>query len=386
MLNSNTTLTSVILSFFLMSSVIADESSSLDAFLDSDLDGIQDSEDAYPHNKDLSQAKVHDDCSVQNLICSIYKETFNSVELTIYNNSSSVVTMDLEYESTNIRSTKEIVGTFTIQPKKSMIALQVSAINEDDYWELNWTYWYQQGDYTASHMDDFIYMLPYLNGESYLVSQSYHGDFSHKTGANQYAIDFAMNEGTPILAARGGKVVKVVEKFIRSGTNSYFLDKANIVIIEQEDGTHAEYAHIQRNGAYVEEGDHVEAGQKIALSGNTGFSTGPHLHFAITSPLDGKSKTSYPIIVQSNGTLITEPIKGSFYTSENELYIKPTIENNDNVTTPSLSSGTSSGSSSGGGVIYWPYLFALLLIVHRKRPLNNQLKLNSMFKIIPLNN
>ncbi len=378
MFNSSASLISVVLSFILMSSTLAEEASNIEAFLDSDLDGIQDSEDAYPYNENLSQPNIFNNCSAQNPICSINTETFNSVELTLYNNSSYVVTMDLEYESTNIQSIKALVGTFTIPPQESLTALKMSVINEDDYWELNWTYSYQRGDFNANHTGDFIYMLPYLKGESYLVSQSYNDDFSHKTGANQYAVDFVMDEGTLILAARAGKVVQVIEKYIRSGTNSYFLDKANVVVIEQDDGTHAEYAHIERYGAIVEVGDRVEAGQKIALSGNTGYSTGPHLHFTITSPLDGKSKTSHPFIVQSNDALITEPVKGTFYTSTNELYAQETAEesligNIDNIT-PDLSSGSSSGSSSGGGAFYWPYLFSLLLIMNRKYSLYSQYK------------
>lgn len=379
MLNSSTTLFSFILSFFLLSPTFAEATSNTDSFIDSDLDGVQDSEDAYPFNEDLSQPKVRNDCLELHPICSTFQETFNSSELTLHNNSSYIVTVDFEYEVTNLQSTSELTDTFTIQPQESLAALKTSVINEDDYWELTWSYSYQLGDYTSNHAGDFIYELPYLKGDSYLVSQSYHGDFSHKTGANQYAVDFAMKEGTPILAARAGEVVQVIENYIGNGTNSYYFDKANVVVIQQDDGTHAEYVHIQRNGAFVEIGDKVEVGEKIALSGNTGYSTGPHLHFAITSPINGKSKTSHPFIMKSTEGLITEPAEDTFYTSSNELYIKQAIENNAN-TPPRLSNGSNSGSSSGGGVFYWPYLVTLILIMMRKLPINNNLKTKHHFK------
>jgi len=56
---------------------------------------------------------------------------------------------------------------------------------------------------------------------------------------------------------------------------------ANIVRILHDDGTHAVYAHLNWNSIRVRPGDHVERGEYIADSGNTGFSSGPHLHFEI---------------------------------------------------------------------------------------------------------
>ena len=56
---------------------------------------------------------------------------------------------------------------------------------------------------------------------------------------------------------------------------------ANLVRILHDDGTWAEYAHLNRSTIRVRPGDVVERGEYIADSGNTGFSSGPHLHFVV---------------------------------------------------------------------------------------------------------
>ena len=53
-----------------------------------------------------------------------------------------------------------------------------------------------------------------------------------------------------------------------------------------EDGTEAQYIHLTYNGALKNEGDNVNQGEIIALSGNTGKSSGPHLHFHVMQPLN----------------------------------------------------------------------------------------------------
>mgnify|MGYP000197477343 CR=1 FL=1 len=55
----------------------------------------------------------------------------------------------------------------------------------------------------------------------------------------------------------------------------------NYVFIQHQDGSVARYFHLTHNGALVEEGDKVNTGDVIALSGNTGQSGGPHLHFDV---------------------------------------------------------------------------------------------------------
>jgi len=88
--------------------------------------------------------------------------------------------------------------------------------------------------------------------------------------------------GTPVLAAREGVVMQVQVQFHGHGLDyAHDAGRANFIRILHADGSMALYAHLAENGALVHQGQHVETGQRIGLSGNTGYSTAPHLHFAV---------------------------------------------------------------------------------------------------------
>ena len=86
-----------------------------------------------------------------------------------------------------------------------------------------------------------------------------------------------MPEGTPIIAARAGIVVKVENQQIGRGTHP----AGNFVRILHDDGTMGVYLHLQKGSVSVAQGQRVETGGYLARSGNTGNSTGPHLHFVV---------------------------------------------------------------------------------------------------------
>ncbi len=93
--------------------------------------------------------------------------------------------------------------------------------------------------------------------------------FGSRWGRNHNGIDLAVDSGTPVVASASGIV-------IQSGwNNSYGIS----VYIEHENGTVTRYAHLSEAGVSV--GQVVEQNQIIGLSGSTGRSTGPHLHFEI---------------------------------------------------------------------------------------------------------
>lgn len=133
----------------------------------------------------------------------------------------------------------------------------------------------------AARQDNHAYRLPVPRNGTYLISQAFNGRFSHAGQASRYAVDFEMPVGTDITAARDGTVVLITDNYSFGGRNNYFLDKANHVMVLHEDGTYAAYAHILQGSATVDVGDSVVAGQRLARSGSSGFSTGPHLHFAL---------------------------------------------------------------------------------------------------------
>ncbi len=124
----------------------------------------------------------------------------------------------------------------------------------------------------------FIYTLPYEKGKRYRVIQNYFSSFTHKERA---ALDFKMKKGTQIAAARGGVVVRVKEDGDKGGLNKKYREHGNVVIIQHNDGSRAGYWHLQKDGALVNVGDTIQQGQIIALSGKTGYSALPHLHFMV---------------------------------------------------------------------------------------------------------
>ncbi|MDF1696399.1 MAG: M23 family metallopeptidase [Saprospiraceae bacterium] len=134
------------------------------------------------------------------------------------------------------------------------------------------------GDVKSEHDNDYLYQLPFEKGATYIVSQGYNGKFSHQ-GEN--AIDFALEVGEKVYAARGGIVYKTVKKNKKSCRNSSCQQYNNFITIYHEDGTFSEYSHLTYNGVSVKAGDKVKAGELIGYSGNTGWSSGPHLHFVV---------------------------------------------------------------------------------------------------------
>lgn len=135
--------------------------------------------------------------------------------------------------------------------------------------------------FEKTHDDNYVYIIPYKAGEKYPLEQGYGGKFSHYMKGKTHALDFVMDEGTAVCAARGGVVIDVKDNSNKGGKTMKYQDYANYIIIYHEDGTMANYLHLQKNGSKVKVGDKVEAGQVIGLSGNTGWSSGPHLHFQV---------------------------------------------------------------------------------------------------------
>ena len=138
------------------------------------------------------------------------------------------------------------------------------------------------GDPHAAVALDAIYAVPLYRDVKFEITQGYNGVFSHHDLQSQYAIDFGVAEGTPVLAARDGVVMEVENEFRGHGnTIEQYGDRANYVRILHADGSMALYAHLAPESAIVQPGDSVHAGSFLGKSGNTGFTTGPHLHFAV---------------------------------------------------------------------------------------------------------
>ena len=144
--------------------------------------------------------------------------------------------------------------------------------------KVSWT----SGKLNAVHNDDVTYLPPLRPAGNYRVVQGFGGGYSH-TGASRYALDFAAPVGTPVFAARDGIVIDTKDDGQLGGASKRFAKHANFVAILHDDGTTGEYYHLKYKGVVVTREQKVKAGALIGYSGDTGFSSLPHLHFAVYS-------------------------------------------------------------------------------------------------------
>jgi murein DD-endopeptidase MepM/ murein hydrolase activator NlpD len=177
-----------------------------------------------------------------------------------------------------------------------------------------WSFHYKVGMPSKLPTVDYIYTLPYSPSEHHLVTQSYFGEHSHFKGSEtEYAVDFAMPEGTVVKAARPGQVVEYRDDSNVGGDSPNFKDDANEVVIKHGDGTYGAYVHLKQGGVLVKLGQQVSVGTPIALSGNTGWSTRPHLHFGIFRVNSGTSITSLPFKMRTDSGVMERLFAGQVY-------------------------------------------------------------------------
>jgi hypothetical protein len=148
------------------------------------------------------------------------------------------------------------------------------------------------------------YYPPFPLGMQFPISQGFDNDETHGKPPNQYAVDIVMPLGTPILAARAGRVMDMADDFHGGAQQERYLARSNQIRILHDDGTMAVYAHLQANSIRVRLGAKIVRGQWIASSGNTGYSNGPHLHFVIQLNA-GMSLESLPFrfVTPTGGTM-----------------------------------------------------------------------------------
>lgn len=142
----------------------------------------------------------------------------------------------------------------------------------------------------STTLTDQKYVLPYPIGKAYTCTQGFNMSPSH-TGTFKYSVDFGMTIGTLVTAARSGRVVYVLES---NSDDDQTGGHENVVIVMHEDSTYARYVHLTRNGALVQINKMVVPGDTIGLSGNSGSSGSPHLHFDVTKTFGGRSDQTIP--------------------------------------------------------------------------------------------
>lgn len=204
------------------------------------------------------------------------------------------VTLTIDFpELNNFKPSQSTPFQAVVQPnaEKQFLTLlkRIKKTKEASY---GFGYSFVVGDaFNAKHDDDFAYLLPFPRGQKYLMGQGNNGRFSHR-GVN--AVDFNMPIGSKVAAARGGIVIDYREDSSKGCKSANCQHEANFLLIYHDDGSFSHYGHLDTDGVLVEIGEHVKAGQVIAKSGNTGWSSGPHLHFEVYIP-QGSQQITLPV-------------------------------------------------------------------------------------------
>jgi hypothetical protein len=196
----------------------------------------------------------------------------------------------------------------TVGPRSEQLLLELPL--PEDKSPIPFDFGYVIGEPGAEHAPKRPYRAPFANARSFMVSQAPPDQFTHIDPSSRYAIDFVMPEGSAVHAAREGLVINVAHRFYRGGLTPASQDEANFVQILHDDGTNAIYAHLQMDSIRVRPGQRVARGEYIANSGNTGFTSGPHLHFAVLRNA-GMLSVSVPVTFAGPGGATVTPRTGS---------------------------------------------------------------------------
>lgn len=234
------------------------------------------------------------------------------------NRELTEVTVTFDLGLVNLKPSVPQPCTAVFPPGRVTEAFSISPEKPGAEWSFTYTDYVRLGSKDARPDARCVYDLPYGQEEARTVTQAYGGKFSHK-GSNKYAIDWQMPEGTLVRAARGGVVVRTKDGSDRGGPSMDFDACNNYVLIRHADGTLGQYCHLQKGGVLVKPGQTVAAGDPIAHSGNTGFSTGPHLHFCVFVAKNGRESESLPVKFRTSEGLALTLVSGHAYQSGSPL-------------------------------------------------------------------
>lgn len=185
-------------------------------------------------------------------------------------------------ESSNVSTDPQLPLRIVVPAGSDREVFRIWPTRKNEAFSYRYSHRYVIGDPDAEHRPVRPYRPPFQTGNAFYISQAFHGTFSHNHPQSEYAIDIALPHGTPVCAARKGVILDIANDFFTGGTDkAEYSERANFIRILHDDGTMALYAHLEVESIIYGIGARVSAGDVIAKSGDTGFSSGPHLHFAI---------------------------------------------------------------------------------------------------------
>jgi murein DD-endopeptidase MepM/ murein hydrolase activator NlpD len=196
----------------------------------------------------------------------------------------------------NARADMPLPHGFVLRPRDRRLLFSIAGADPSRGFSYALRSRVSEGDPEREPDAKAVYLLPWAHGSKHALDQGYNGRTTHQ-GLN--ALDFHLDEGTPVHAARDGVVLAVKQDGTHGGVMSQDAADGNFIKVMHDDATWAIYAHLQYHGAEVQPGERVKAGQRIGLSGATGLASGPHLHFAVYRA-DWMGPRSIPTVFQAS--------------------------------------------------------------------------------------
>ncbi|EMK15090.1 peptidase, M23 family [Leptospira kirschneri serovar Bim str. 1051] len=256
------------------------------------------------------------ECKPKEWICILTRNENNKIEFYVQNRTPSgeypfsvnFYFTSLENFESDVTLPYRFISRGSSEPKKILTISPIDIYKSSSY---SSQIYVRAGDNNTSKENIVPYRLPFESTSR--VGQGYKGKFTH-AGTIPYALDFVLPEGSSVLAARGGLVIAKEDKYQSGGIHPSFKDKANFIQVLHKDGSIAEYAHLKYKGVFVQIGQIIQTGDKIALSGNTGFSSAPHLHFHVLRPsINFQTLESFPTSFETDEGVLGELKTGTVY-------------------------------------------------------------------------
>jgi murein DD-endopeptidase MepM/ murein hydrolase activator NlpD len=166
--------------------------------------------------------------------------------------------------------------------------------------------------FTCQSQETSEYVLPFPVGMEHRCIQGYVGRTYH-VGVFVYGVDFDMPIGSAVTAAREGDVIFVEASHSDQEDGA---EKANVVIVQHDDGTYGRYVHLTKGGALAKIGQRVAQGDPIGLSGSSGDPGMPHLHFDVTKDCPQSNCHTIPICFKNTEPHPAGLVTGESYTAE----------------------------------------------------------------------
>ena len=177
-------------------------------------------------------------------VCVTYVDTPSGRALRAVNREPVPVTIVLTFRSSeNLRPGADLPIERVVPRESNQILLRLRRILRDESIGAGLTVAIDLGSSTTEPDADHLYAVPFGGDSRRELIQGFNGPDTH-LASMRYSLDFAMPEGTPVLAARAGTVLYVQDGFTVGRPDPDLLERANLVVVAHSDGTMASYGHL----------------------------------------------------------------------------------------------------------------------------------------------